>query len=80
MKYKTLLALAALLDMALAQNSALAGNPPNFLPGEVAQRQVAKLTSSIQWYENLSQAEQQARRQGKMVLWIQMLGRMDGAT
>lgn len=80
MKFKSLLACAVLLEFSLASVPCLSAPAPGFMTGDVAQRQVTKLTSEIHWYENLPQAEQQARRQGKMIVWVQMLGRIDGAT
>ena len=80
MRYRSLFAGATLLELAFASLPCLAGNTPSFVTGDVAQRQVSKLTGEIHWYNNLNQAEQQAQRQGKMIVWLQMLGRIDGAT
>jgi hypothetical protein len=79
-KNKSLLALAVLLEFAVTSGPVLSANVATFVPGEAAQRQVSKLTSEIHWLDNLNQAEQQARNQDKMIVWIQMLGRIDGAT
>ncbi|HEY9773736.1 MAG TPA: hypothetical protein V6C81_07990 [Planktothrix sp.] len=48
--------------------------------GQVNHDNTRYLTSNINWYHSLGQAEQQAMHSGKMILWIQMLGSMDGAT
>ncbi len=50
------------------------------VPGHVAQQRVERLTAEIQWHERLPDALADARREGKLVFWIQMLGQIDGAT
>lgn len=68
-----LLVLAAGIGPVLAQT-------PRFVPGNVNRAQTTKLTSEIHWYQNLSMAEAQARKEGKLVFWMHMLGQLDGAT
>ena len=53
---------------------------PQVLPGYVAKDNIQQVNEGIKWHTSLPEAESEARRQGKMVLWIQMLGKMDGAT
>jgi hypothetical protein len=76
----------SLLTAALALGTALAGwLPPDALaqrlvPGYVAQQRVEKLTAEIQWRDRLPDALAEAKREGKLVFWVQMLGQIDGAT
>ena len=53
---------------------------PPLLSGQVAQEQVTQLTTEIPWYQSLSQAEQAAKSQGKLVFWMHMLGSLSGGT
>jgi len=80
MKCKSLLLVSALLEMTLASGPCLSANTPGYVLGDTAQQQVTKLTSEIHWYEDLNQAKQQAQHQNKLIVWIQILGRIDGAT
>ncbi|MBS1992844.1 MAG: hypothetical protein JSS86_16980 [Cyanobacteria bacterium SZAS LIN-2] len=50
------------------------------VPGDEALERVQQLTTEINWNHNLAQAEAQARKQGKMIFWVQMLGDLNGAT
>jgi hypothetical protein len=48
--------------------------------GEVCTLQVHKLTSDIAWQTKLNVAEDQAQKENKLVFWMHMLGKIDGAT
>lgn len=50
------------------------------LQGEVCEANVHKLTTEIDWYSNLKKAEKTAAEQNKLILWIHMVGKIDGAT
>ena len=50
------------------------------LQGEVCSERVHELTSQIEWFKNLSKAEDAAREQGKLIFWVHMVGKMDGNT
>ena len=50
------------------------------LQGTVCSERVHELTSDIHWYNDLKEAEAQAQQQGKLVFWMHMLGKIDGAT
>jgi hypothetical protein len=41
---------------------------------------VERVTTRIAWRTSLEEALDQARREDKLVFWIQMLGRLDGVT
>jgi hypothetical protein len=53
---------------------------PVILGGQVTQHRVSDLTSEITWNTNLYNAELDAKRSGKMIFWVHMLGDMTGAT
>ena len=53
---------------------------PPILSGQVAQEQVTQLTTEIPWTQSLSQAEQEAKKEGKLVFWMHMLGSLSGGT
>jgi len=50
------------------------------LEGQVCEVNVHKLTTQIDWYKNLHKAEKAAAEQGKLIVWIHMVGKIDGAT
>jgi hypothetical protein len=50
------------------------------VPGEVADKQAYVTNKGIRWYTSLDEAEAEARKQGKLVFWLHMLGTIDGAT
>lgn len=53
---------------------------PGLVSGEEQWENVNALTSQVQWFRDLNQAEQSARQKGKMVFYMHMLGKIDGAT
>lgn len=53
---------------------------PGLVSGQEQWENVNTLTSQIQWFRDLNQAEQAARQKGKMVFYMHMLGKIDGAT
>jgi hypothetical protein len=53
---------------------------PLLMNGSVTQEHVNELTSEISWNTSLYNAEMEARRTGKMIFWVHMLGDMKGAT
>ena len=55
-------------------------NTKTVLNGEVCSANVHKLTSEITWYKSLSKAEADAEREGKLIVWVHMLGKIDGST
>jgi hypothetical protein len=66
------------VTMMLAASAAWAR--PALISGQVVQEAEGRVVTNIHWNTSLAQAEQQARRQGKMVMWVHMLGSMEGAT
>ncbi|SRR5579885_3187217 len=61
-------------------NTTKSVKPKGIIPGYVAKDNIEKVNNEIHWYTSLNQAEDQARRENKMVLWVHMIGQMDGAT
>ena len=75
------LRLAAALVATLAwQCLPQCGAAPMIMSGAQADERVHELTSEIAWHHSLSEAEALARKQNKMVFWVQMLGDIGGAT
>ncbi len=71
--------------LAVAIASTLAGSLPanaakGLISGSVAKDNIEKVNSNVHWYTSLGQAEETARQQNKMVLWVHMIGQMEGAT
>ncbi|HEY9717337.1 MAG TPA: hypothetical protein V6C69_07710 [Trichormus sp.] len=50
------------------------------LTGSEVQENELRVVNGLQWHNDLNSALQDAARQGKMVLWIHMLGDIKGAT
>lgn len=75
MKYLT----AVVAALAIA-SSAPSYSAPRLLSGDVTESKVAQLTHEIQWHNSLPQCENVARRDGKMIFWMHMLGNLSGAT
>lgn len=72
---KMFLSLAALSLIAVQQVGAVP-----MVNGNEAAYRVRELATGINWHTNLSQALNEGARTGKPVVWIHMLGKIDGAT
>ena len=48
--------------------------------GNDVKKDVAALTTKISWLTSLDAAKELARKEGKMVFWMHMLGDLTGAT
>ena len=59
---------------------ALAGVPARDVGGDEAAAATQWLTTHVKWQSDLAQAEADAKKDGKLVFWVHMLGQMDGAT
>lgn len=70
----------AALTLSLLACIPMAGARPALLTGAIAHQNASALTSQINWYSSLGQAENEAQREGKMVFWVHMLGSLSGAT
>jgi len=72
------LALASLTLPLRAEAKQMSSN--RLIQGSVAKDNINRVNSSIHWNTSLYQALDQARRENKMVLWVQMIGQMSGST
>jgi hypothetical protein len=63
-----------------AQSSTGKQRPTALLPGGENANRTNALTSQINWHRSIGQAESNAAQQGKMILWVNLLGTMSGAT
>jgi hypothetical protein len=72
--------LAPALSLALLATMIPVFAGPMVLDGQLTQTRVSGLNSEIKWNTSLGQALDTARREGKMVFWVHMLGSMNGTT
>jgi hypothetical protein len=77
-KLKSFLAITLLLSS--FASTSLPAQAEKVLEGTVCSMNVHKLTSGIDWYTDLKKAEKAAAEQNKLVFWMHMLGKIDGAT
>lgn len=50
------------------------------VPGYVAKNKIQQVATGIEWNTDLKSAEEKAKSANKMILWINMIGKMEGAT
>ncbi|MEZ4534251.1 MAG: hypothetical protein R3D26_04455 [Cyanobacteriota/Melainabacteria group bacterium] len=50
------------------------------LSGAVCQDRVSRLTRDIQWQNDFDSACEQAREKKKLILWVNMVGKLEGDT
>lgn len=48
--------------------------------GDIQRMRVNKLTGNIHWHQSLAQAQTDARSRGKMIFWVNILGKLTDAT
>lgn len=72
---KIFLSMAALVLLSVP-----AATAKPLITGQEAQYRVRELAVGMPWYQNLPQALAESNRTGKLVVWIHMLGKIDGAT
>jgi hypothetical protein len=77
-KLKSFVAITLLLTS--LSSVPLPAHAEKVLEGAVCSMNVHKLTNNIDWYTDLKKAEQAAAEQNKLVFWMHMLGKIDGAT
>ena len=82
MRNRVLAGFAAVLAVCLlnVNQAEAAKGQKRLLNGTVAKQNIDKVNQGINWHTSLSTAQSEARRSGKMILWVQMIGKMDGAT
>jgi hypothetical protein len=64
----------------IATSPTNAANTRHLITGSQNTERTNRLTSEIRWHRSVSQAEEDARREGKLVFWVNMLGTLSGAT
>lgn len=77
--FTSLLLLASLAVPGFCK-SAGAGPRSMVLSGDEAGGNVQEVLRRVKWHTNLNSALGEAQRKNKMVLWIHMIGKVDGAT
>jgi hypothetical protein len=84
---RTLLALAASLAILAPAEAGDRKEKKSSVPtkgtaenGQDVKKDVAVLTTAISWKTSLADAKEIARRDGKMIFWMHMLGDLNGAT
>jgi len=77
---KTAVAAATIVTLGFALSTVAPARAEKVLQGEVCSANVHKLTTDIDWYKNLHKAEDAAKKDGKMIFWVHMVGKIDGAT
>jgi hypothetical protein len=75
-----LLTAAMTLVMLSSQTISVLAKGPNIVPGTEASSRVSELTREITWNHSLGQAESTAKKENKMIFWVQMLGDIAGGT
>lgn len=71
-------AMASTLCLSLAGASLAGGS--DFVPSTEASRNAHVVNKGMHWFTSLEEAQSAAKKDGKLVLWIHMLGTIDGAT
>jgi hypothetical protein len=71
---------AMTLVMLSSQCLSVSAKGPSIVPGTEASSRVSELTSEINWNHSLGQAQATAKKEGKMIFWVQMLGDIAGGT
>jgi hypothetical protein len=76
---RTLIGLAIGISLLVSQASA-ARRAHRMVRGPEAGARVEHLLTELKWETSLEDAKQRAAAEGKLVFWVQMLGRIDGST
>ena len=50
------------------------------LSGTVSSERVARLVSEINWQQSIDEAKKLAKQENKLILWVNMLGKLEGDT
>jgi len=78
--FKSALAASLVLSSFLVPGLAPGALAEKVYTGEVCTVAVHKLTSDINWQTKLPAAEAEAQNTGKLVFWVHMVGKIEGAT
>ena len=50
------------------------------LNGQVCSERVGRLTTDIQWQKSVDEAKEAAKKEKKLIFWVNMLGKLEGDT
>jgi hypothetical protein len=76
---RSVLGLVAVLGLA-SFAFAPAGRAEGVVMSGEASRNAHVVNKGVKWHTSLEEAQTQAKKDGKLVFWLHMLGTMDGAT
>lgn len=79
MKKALLTSIVCATSLILTGGAAFSSTPGYVLAPDAEQRSAA-LNARVQWTDSLEQASRDAFDQHKIILWVQLVGRLDGAT
>lgn len=74
------LATIAALLAAFSSSALIQADARQLITGSQNTERTNKLTSEIRWHRSIGQAQEDARRENKLVFWVNMLGTLSGAT
>ena len=73
--------LSSAVILLIVANYAVAQSPKNpIISKNEASKNASRLTREIAWNTSLPQAKLKAEREGKLVFWMHILGKIDGDT
>lgn len=78
--YRAILSSVLLLICGAASTCAPVKSEQTLVSGTQASTSVHCLTRAMRWHTNLEEAQAAARSSGRLIVWIHMLGTIDGAT
>lgn len=78
--YRTILTSVLLLISCAASATGPVQSENALISGSQASTSVHCLTRAMRWHTNLEEAQAAARSSGRLIVWIHMLGTIDGAT
>lgn len=78
--YRAILASVMLLICGAASSFTPVQSEHALISGSQASTSVHCLTRAMRWHTNLEEAQAAARSNGRLIVWIHMLGTIDGAT
>jgi len=74
------LATVVVLLAAFSSTALLQADARQLVTGSQNTERTNKLTGEIRWHRSVGQAQEDARRENKLVFWVNMLGTLSGAT
>lgn len=74
------LATIAALLAAFSSSAIVQVDARQMITGAQNTERTNRLTGEIRWHRSIAQAQEDARRENKLVFWVNMLGTLSGAT